>query len=353
MHGDSGNQIDRNRAKKGLAFVLFLGIAAIAGIMYFTYDTDTLDALKRMNAAYLAAAMPAVFLSWFFSAAAFYILTKAIERPISMVASGKVYLGGSFFGFITPFGSGLMPTQVYLLSKEELSPGQAIAVTGARAMISSWLFAFLGLVILIAFRSSVPEGIGTNILIGVVAVAIIWSLLALYFIKRPADATHVVCRAFNTRFMRLWLKADRRESFENKIDDEINRLSANLKDLFSPKNYFALGLVFLVQVGAWFALFSVLPLVLLGFGWEGNFSTLIFRMFLLFCLVPVSPTPGGSGAVEVGFTMLLFGVVPAHLIGLVVLVWRALTYYLTLIAGSLVVAKSFSRVSATERADAG
>ena len=353
LHGNSHNHIDRNRVKKGLVFVFSLGVLAMAGIMFFTFDTSTLDALKKMNPVYLLLAVLAVLISWLFSAAAFYVLTKAIKRPISMAASGRVYLGGSFFGFITPFGSGLMPTQAYLLSKEKLSPGQATAVTGARAMTSSWLFAFLGLMILIAFRSSVPEGIGTNILIGVVAVALIWSLFALYFIKRPADAIRIVRRIFNIRPMSRFFKDDRRESFESKIDDEINHLSANLKDLFSPKNYFALGLVFLVEVGAWFALFSVLPLVLLGLGWEGSFSTLIFRMFLLFCLVPASPTPGGSGAVEVGFTMLLFSVVPAHLIGLVVLVWRALTYYFTLLAGGFVVAKLFSRMSATERADVG
>ena len=319
--------------------------------MFFTFDTGTLDALRRISPLYLALAILAVVVSWFFSAAAFFILTKAIKNPISMVASGKIYLGGSFFGFITPFGSGLMPTQVYLLSKEKLSPGQATAVTGARAMTSSWLFAFLGLMILIVFRSSVPEGIGTNILIGVVAVALAWSVLALYFIKRPVSATLAVRRMLGMRVMNLWLKDHRRESIESKIDEEINRLSTNLRDLFSPRNYFALFLVFLVEVGAWFALFSVLPLVLLGLGWEGSFTTLIFRMFLLFCLVPASPTPGGSGAVEVGFTMLLVSIVPAHLIGLVVLVWRALTYYFTLAAGSLVIAKLLSRMSTTEPAE--
>lgn len=351
MNSNSGNHLDRNKARNGLILVFSLGVLAIAGIMFFTFDTSTLDALKRISPFYLVLAILAVVLSWFFSAAAFFILTKAIKSPISMVASGKVYLGGSFFGFITPFGSGLMPTQVYLLSKEKLSPGQATAVTGARAMTASWLFAFLGLMILIAFRSSVPEGIGTNILIGVVAVALGWCALALYFIKRPLGATRVVRRMLSMRVMNLWLKDDRRESIESKVDEEINRLSTNLRDLFSPRNYFALFLVFLVEVGAWFALFSVLPLVLLGLGWEGSFTTLIFRMFLLFCLVPASPTPGGSGAVEVGFTMLLVSIVPAHLIGLVVLVWRALTYYFTLVAGSLVIAKLLSRVSATEPAE--
>jgi hypothetical protein len=351
LHGNSDNHVDRNKAKKGLVLVFSIGVLTVAGIIFFTFDTSTLDALKRISAAYLVLAVLAVLLSWYFSAAAFYILTRAIKRPISMVASGKVYLGGSFFGFITPFGSGLMPTQVYLLSREKLSPGQATAVAGARAMTSSWLFAFLGLTILIAFRSAVPEGTGTNILIGVVAVAIIWCLLALYIIKRPSDASRILRRALNSRIMHLWLKRDRRARFESRVDDEIGRLSTNLRDLFSPRNYFALALVFFVEVGAWFALFSVLPLVLLGLGWEGSFSTLIFRMFLLFCLVPASPTPGGSGAVELGFTVLLFNVVPAHLIGLVVLVWRALTYYFTLIAGSLVVAKLFTRMSPLQGAD--
>ncbi|MBE0446991.1 MAG: flippase-like domain-containing protein [Actinobacteria bacterium] len=337
------DQLDKAKAKRGVLIALSLGGLAIAIIMAFTFDTGTLDAFRKMNPVYLGFAVAAVFTSWIFSSIAFYVLARIIKTPISLLASGRVYLVGSFFAFITPFGSGLLPTQVYLLSKENLSAGQATAVASARIVTSSWLFAILGLAILITFKSSLPGVIGTNLLLGVILVAVAWSAIALYFVKRPGSAKNMVARILANRLVSSWMKKDLRERLEDKIDREIDHLSSNLKNIISPTNYPALAVVLACEVVAWIALFAVLPLVLFGLGWEGSFATLIFRMFLVFCLIPASPTPGGSGVVEVGFTGLLYDMVPSHIIGLVVLIWRALTYYLMLLIGSLITIRFFTR----------
>lgn len=335
--------MNKAKVKRGILIAFLLGILAIATVMALTFDISTLDALRGMNPAYLGLAVAAVFMSWIFSSLAFYVLTRVVNNPISLVASGRVYLAGSFFGFITPFGSGLLPTQIYLLSKESLSPGQATAVASARVMTSAWLFAVLGIIILIAFKSSLPGAIGTNMMLAVVAVAIVWSALALYFVKRPGGAKAILAGFVANRFVSLWLKKGLRERIESKIDHEIDHLSSNLKDILSLANFLALAIVLACEVVAWIALFSVLPLVLFGLGWEGSFGTLIFRTFLVFCLAPASPTPGGSGVVELGFSGLLYGTIPSHTIGLVVMIWRALTYYLTLLIGSVVILRFFTR----------
>jgi len=337
------DQLDRGKAKRGILLAFSLGVLAITIIMAFTFDAGTLDALRKLNSIYLGYAVAAVLVSWFFSSMAFFILARIIKTPISLAASGRVYLAGSFFGFITPFSSGLLPTQIYLLSKENLSPGQATAVTGARAITASWLYAVLGLTILIGFRSSLPGAIGTNLMLGVVAVAILWSVLALYFVKKPDNAKSLVARILSNRFMISWVKKDLRMKVEDKIDHEIDHLNSNLKDMFSLTSYPALALVLVCEIAAWVALFSVLPFILFGLGWEGNFATLIFRVFMLFCLAPASPTPGGSGVVEFGFTGLLYDIVPSQIIGIVVVIWRALTYYLTLLVGSLVAIRFFAK----------
>jgi len=336
--------ISLQRAKKGILTVVLLGIVTVGVIIALTFNKRTLLALSKINLTFLGLAALAILLSWIFSGLPFYLLTRVTRKPISFAASLRVYLGGSFFGYITPFGSGLIPTQIYLLTGDGLTPGEATAVTSSRATISSWLFVALGLMIFIIFRSSLSNSVKLSLL-GIAAAAAIWSLITLFFIKQPVRAKASVSRILHGRLLTRGLGEERLGKARDRIHHEIDHLSLNLKDLFSLKNAPSIIAVFLSEVVAWFGLFSVLPLVLFGFGVSGNLGQLIFRIFLLFAVAPVSPTPGGSGVVEAALTGLLQGLVPGEIIGLIVLVWRFLTYYLTLLAGAAIVLRFISKSS--------
>ncbi|HZD60234.1 MAG TPA: lysylphosphatidylglycerol synthase transmembrane domain-containing protein, partial [Anaerolineae bacterium] len=272
-----------------------------------------------------------------------FILTRVVKRQITFTASVRVYLGGSFFGLVTPFGSGLLPAQIYILANEGLSPGQATAVASSRATISSWIFVLLGLVVFIAFRSSLPSPIGGDLLLGVIIAAIIWLAIIIFFIKRPESAKKAVLRITESRIISNRVQGGLLDKIRDRMYKEIDHLSSNLRSLFSYANIPAIAAILASEAIAWLGIFAVLPLTLLGFGVRGNLAQLIFRMLLLFSLAPVSPTPGGSGVVEVASTGLLLNIVPAHIIGLVVLVWRALTYYLLLLAGGIVILRFIAK----------
>lgn len=341
-------KVNLGRAKKGMLSVALIGALTIGVIIALTFNANTLVVFKKMDTDFLWLAMAAVFVSWFFSALAFYVLARAVKKPISMVESGRIYLGGSFFGFITPFGSGLIPTQIYILSNQGFSPGQATAITSARATISSWLFVALGLTIFILFGESLPPGsMSVNLLLGIVVVAAAWSIITLFFIKKPNSAKVAIMRVLSSRVISHRVNEGRLQNIKDKIYAEIDYLSANLKDLFSKQNAFSIIAVFLIEVVAWFALFAVLPFVLFGFGVKGSIAQLIFRLFLLFSLAPASPTPGGSGVIELASTGLLYGLVPNHIIGLTILVWRALTYYLMLLVGGVIILRLLTKSALT------
>jgi len=335
-------RIDIEKAKKGIIVALLLGIIAVGTIVFLTFDARTIKALSKIDLTFLWLAIAAIAASWLFSALAFTVLTSVIKKPLGLIASGRVYLGGSFFGFITPFGSGLIPAQVYILTREGLSPGQATAITGSRATISSWLFVALGLIIYVVFRSSLPEAARAGLL-GIAIAATIWSIVVLFFIKKPEKAKNAIERVFGNSFITNRISEIRLTSAKGKLNQEIEFLSSNLKDLFSFKNSVAILAVFVIEIFAWFAIFAVLPLIMIGFGVEGNLSQLIFRIFLLFSVAPFSPTPGGSGVVEAAFAGLLIDLVPRSLIGLIVIVWRFLTYYLTLIVGGFIAARILTK----------
>lgn len=334
MTQETNNQIDTGKVRKGLIAVAILGALAALILIATTFNEQTLLAFKQVDPFFLLYAVGALVVSWIFSGLPFYVLTRVTGKPLGLIESLTVYLAGSFFGFITPFGSGLLPTQVFIMNKEGLSVGQATAVAGARATVSSWLFVVLGLTIYLGFKESLPT-VALNVLVGIVILASIWSLLVLFFIKKPDSANRLIKKIGRAKFLLKKLGESRVEHIEQRLTSEVDYLSTNLKDVFSLKNAPAVFLVFVIEVIAWIALFSVLPLVLYGFEVKENFAQLIFRLFILFSLAPVSPTPGGSGIVEIGFSTLLSDLVPRHIIGLVILLWRAITYYLTLIVGGL------------------
>lgn len=337
------NKIDLDRARKGLPVVVLLGVLAVAVIIALTFSKQTLRALAKIDLTFLFLAFLAMIISWLFSALPFYILTRAVNRPISLISSFRVYLGGSFFGLVTPFGSGLIPAQVVILTGDGLSPGQAAAVTSSRATISSWLFVVLGAMIFIAFGSSL-SGSAKAGLLGIAAAAAIWSIIILFFIKRPDNAKDIVAKAFGNRMAVRILGQDRLGRAKTGVHREIEYLSSNLKDLFSYANFPAVLIVFLSEIVAWSAVFSVLPLILFGFGVRSNFAQLVFRLFLLFSVAPASPVPGGSGLVEGALVALLGGLVPNVIKGVIVLLWRLFTYYLTLLTGGLVVLRLVAKL---------
>jgi uncharacterized protein (TIRG00374 family) len=330
----AGDQIDLKRVRRGITVVAVLGIIAAAILVATTFNRQTIVALLRINPIFLFYAICFLVVSWIFSGLPFYVLTRIVGKPIDFSSSMLVYLAGSFFGFVTPFGSGLLPTQIFIMNKKGLSVGQATAVASARATVSSWLFVVLGATIYLAYRKTLPP-VAVNVLIGIVILATAWSLLILFFIKKPESAKQAIRLIFDIRFLSNRFGEAKVARLREQLFGEIDYLSTNLKDVFSPSNTPGVLLVFASEVVAWVALFSVLPLVLFGFSVRENFAQLIFRLFILFSLTPVSPTPGGSGVVEIGFTTLLSDLIPHHIVGLVILLWRAITYYLTLGVGGL------------------
>jgi uncharacterized protein (TIRG00374 family) len=76
-----------------------------------------------------------------------------------------------------------------------------------------------------------------------------------------------------------------------------------------------------------------------------NFSISVIKVIMvqivLYFIRYFSPTPGGSGVAEGGFYMLFLPLVPRHILGLLVILWRLFTSYLGIFLGGLVIMKQF------------
>ena len=82
--------------------------------------------------------------------------------------------------------------------------------------------------------------------------------------------------------------------------------------------------------------FLLIPVLLLGLGSKPFYLYAFATQVLLFILLVVPATPGSSGIAEFGATTLFSTFVPIYMLGVLVVIWRAFTFYINLLIGGVV-----------------
>jgi len=164
----------------------------------------------------------------------------------------------------------------------------------------------------------------------------------LYFLASSERMEKLASRICRWSVLARIFKRERLERAQKSLTDELGRMHEGLSVLFRARPQVISG-VSLCLVLAWLSLFAVAPLLLRGLGVSTNPFQVIFLQFILYFLVPLSPTPGGSGAAELGFAALLVSVIPPHFLAIFILLWRFFTYHLILMAGGVALAMSLKK----------
>lgn len=95
---------------------------------------------------------------------------------------------------------------------------------------------------------------------------------------------------------------------------------------------------------SWGARFLVLDFIAAAFFPVESHPLMYARQIVLWVVLLISPTPGGSGAAEFAFVGFMRDLLPAGaMLVIVALLWRVLTYYLYLIGGSVIVPRWLRR----------
>ena len=99
----------------------------------------------------------------------------------------------------------------------------------------------------------------------------------------------------------------------------------------------------------WGTFFTIAPIVLWGIGITFNLAHVLLLQVIFYFILPYMPTPGGSGAAEVGFASLFSFFVPHFLLGLFVTAWRFIFFYLNLIIGFVILLLEMQRIHLAEK----
>lgn len=332
------------RAYKAL-FPVLIGLGVVAFIFYREFRPEALSFVSWT---------PSVVL-WFLVALLFmfgrdlgYIWRIRIlsDKRLSFKQAFRIIMLWEFTSAITPSAIGGTSVAILYVNKEGLSVGRSSAVVMATSFLDELYFLIMFPLLLLIVGPSDLFAIGgetfswtsTLFLFAVLGYAIKAAYVAVLsygFFVNPRGLKWVLLKLFKLPILRRWKYG------AHKAGTEIIQTSAEFRR--KPFSYWLKA--FLATFLSWTSRYWVVNAILLAFFVVHDHFLIFARQLVMWIMMLVSPTPGGSGFAEYVFSRYLgdfIPVAPENLAAVAIvlaLIWRLATYYPYLIIGVLLLPK--------------
>jgi uncharacterized protein (TIRG00374 family) len=293
-----------------------------------------------------------------------YRIRVMTDKELSWRQSFDVIMLWEFSSAITPSivgGSGLA---MFIVNREGIRMGRSTAVVMVTAMLDELFYIIMvpTLLLFVGASQLFPESL-QNSFFGIEAntVAIFWIgyffllFLTLFIVAGvfilPRTIKYWLLRICKLPFLRKW---------RYKAMETGNDLMISSHELRGKPVSFWLK-AFLATVFSWTGRYWVVNFIILAFAtsWIPFPEHLLIytRQLVVWVIMLISPTPGGSGIAEVAFSGFLGELIPLGLTGVMAFLWRLISYYPYLFIGAVIfprwVRKTGMRIRAAKEGSGG
>ncbi len=253
---------------------------------------------------------------------------------LSWMQAIRVVLLWEFTSAITPSAIGGTSVAILYVNKEGISIGKSSAVVMATSFLDEMYFVLMFPLLLLAVNVQELFSIGggfsfTNPFV-IAAITgyglkLLWVIVISYgLFKNPRGFKWLLLFVFKLPFLRRWRPGANNAG--NEIIDSSNELKKQSFKFWLK----AFGATFF----SWTARYWVVNALFLAFFIVDDHFLLFVRQLVMWIMMLVTPTPGGSGLSEYVFTEYLGDFLPfAGVAVLMALLWRLFTYYPYLLIG--------------------
>lgn len=268
-----------------------------------------------------------------------YRIRLLTDKQINWKHSFQVIMLWEFASSITPSIVGGSAVALYIVNKEGVNMGRTTAVVMITSLLDELFYIILvPIIVFIAgfdqvfFRDSgysffnLDIGMFGIFVAGYLFIILLQSIIIYGIFINPRGFKWILIRIFKLPFLRKWLK----KAVET--GDQIITTSRELKG----KSLIFWLKAFLSTVFSWTARFWVVNAMILGFLSVQDHFLIYARQLVMWVILLISPTPGGSGVAEYIFTDFLGEFITPGLSPAMALLWRLLSYYPYIIIGAIV-----------------
>lgn len=258
------------------------------------------------------------------------------DNELSIRKSLKITLICDFTSTVTPTSAGGSILSMIFLHKEGLSIGRSTAITIVTLVLDGIYFLVVApLVLLIVSGDGVfafaEDAAATDlrtlfwIVYGIMATFTI--LLYIGIFHSPKSISRILVKLFSLPLLRRW-KNQVEELGSNLITTSTLLRNNTLKWWMQP---------ILATILTWTSRFLIINALFYAFFPEANQGVVFARQLVVWGILIFTPTPGGSGVSEFLFKTYYSDMVFGPLLAVLAISWRILTYYVFLMAGTLII----------------
>jgi uncharacterized protein (TIRG00374 family) len=322
---------------------VLIGLAVTAWLFHDEFSADALSNFKFDNRMIIGFA-----LAWLFMAGRDFGLAwrfHTIAAPtLSWSRAIRVDLMCAFTSAITPSAMGGSAFAIFYLNREKVSLGRATTLTLTTLFLDEMFFVVFCPIIMFMmpidelFHTSAGSALSNGIEVVfwlVYAGIVIWAgILFMGIVVKPRPVARFIKRLFMARRLRRWRK-DAFNTADNMIHASTDLRKCNTRWWVN---------VFGATVLSWFSRYLVVNALFWGVAPDASGWLIFCRQFVVWVILMISPTPGGSGVSEWLFTEYYGDLLPvASMAVILALAWRVVSYYVYLVLGSMLIPTYFGK----------
>ena len=323
--------MDRNQWK-WLAISILFSVVVLALVLYFTIDENTIQYLSKLQPLYLLAALLLHLGSLCAWALRIKFMSKSLGYKVPFLHCLNMVFANLLVAAITPSQVGGEPVRIHELYRAEVPLGDATAIVIMERVLDGIFLGIIGgAAMLMLWLGSEELGLSITLPLFFMWIMITgFVILFAYSVKNPEFLKSLIKRVSGW-FTKRW-HAEKVEKLTSRIDSEVDNFNGALKNYVK---YSRTGLVWgsLFTIIYWFSEFFIASLILMGLGESPHIIESFVAQIIIAVIMMIPLTPGSSGIAELSATSLYNLFVPSSIVGIFVVLWRLVLYYVNIFLG--------------------
>jgi len=312
--------LDEKKVKRGIQILFFIFILSLFIVLILSIKNEIFIYFKGLNLFYLFVSFLLGIAYIIFAGFTLTSVSLSFNKKIPFVFSIEILLSGYFLASTTPFGSGGLPYQLFLLSRRNIKPGEGIFtlyVFGFLKYLYIFIFLLAGLKYL-----EIPDNPYVKASIYYILSLIVIMIVILFILFFLSENLLIgVPLKFKGRV----------EKFFVLIFNEIIRFKKVLPLFLKNPCSFLFSL--LCAFMSFLSLVFIIPFLYLGLGVNIELLKIFALSTVIYFLVLFSPSPGAIGVAEGVSAIILTGTSNTEILPLLILLWRFFSFYVFAFTG--------------------
>lgn len=281
-----------------------------------------------------------------------YRIRTMTDRQLSWRQSFEVIMLWEFASAMTPSVVGGSGIAMFVINREGINMGRSTAITFVTAMLDEIFYIIMVPVVflIIGEASLFPEvsfgdsasdrSIKIIFFMGYFFIMLLTIIISVGVFWRPVWFKNTLVWLTSFKLLRSLRRRAAR------VGNEIIICSHELRG--KPWSFWARS--FAATCVSWTARFFTLNFIIMAFVPQFDHWLVYGRQLIMWVIMLVAPTPGGSGVAEYSLSVFFEYLIPLGIIAVVAIIWRFMTYFPYLFMGVFILPRWLRRTAAQQAA---